>query len=157
MSLLDDDDIVMNVVELEGEMEKIKWFMQNYCSMTCIDDVSSAWLRWNINRRRISVEEYETELIVGEFYTIENISGELYIKILTCDDDKIRDLNKCRFAISGYPNKELPWYIRFILEDPDGIMLMLNCNYDIKVPFKTKKLTRKPPRKSPNFLKPYFL
>lgn len=156
MSLLDDDDIVMNVVELEGEREKIKWFMRNYCSMTCIDDVSSAWLRWNINRRRISVEEYETELIVGAFYTIENISGELYIKILTCDDDKIRDLNKCRFAISGYPNKELPWYIRFILEDPDGVMLMLNCNYDIDVPFKIMKLTRLI-RKSPNFLKPYFL
>ncbi len=155
MSLLDDDDIVMNVVELEGEREKIKWFMQNYCSMTCINDINPAWLRWNTNRRRISVEEYETELMVGAFYTIENISSKLYIKILTCDDDKVRNLNKCRFAISGYPDKELPWYIRFILEDPDGIMLMLNCNYDIEVPFKTMKLTRLI-RKSP-FNKPHYL
>jgi hypothetical protein len=156
MSLLDDDDIVMNVVELEGEREKIKWFMRNYCNMMCIDDANPTWLRWNTNRNRISVEEYAPNLIVGAFYTIENISGKLYIKILTCDDDRITNLNKCRFAISGYPNKELPWYIRFILEDPDGVMLMLNCNYDIDVPFKTMKLTRLI-RKSHNFLKPYFL
>lgn len=155
MSLLDDDDVVMNVVELEGEREKIKWFMQNYCSMTCIDDANSSWLSWNTNRRLISVEEYEPDLRVGAFYTIENISGKLYVKILTCDDDKITNLNKCRFAISGYPDKELPWYIRFILEDPDGVMLMLNCNYDIDVPFKTMKLTRLT-RKSP-FNKPYYL
>lgn len=156
MSLLDDDDVVMNVVELEGEMEKIKWFMQNYCSMTCVNDIHPKWLIWNTNRRRISVKEYETELMVGAFYMIENISGKLYIKILTCDDDdKVRNLNKCRFAISGYPHKELPWYIRFILEDPDGVMLMLNCNYDIEVPFKTMKLTRLT-RKSP-FNKPYYL
>lgn len=156
MSLLDDDDIVMNVVELEGEREKIKWFMRNYCNMMCIDDANPAWLNWNTNRNRISVEEYAPNLIVGAFYTIENISGKLYIKILTCDDDRITNLNKCRFVISGYPNKELPWYIRFILEDPDGVMLMLNCNYDIDVPFKTMKLTRLT-RKSHNFLKPYFL
>ena len=155
MSLLDDDDIVMNVVELEGEREKIKWFMGNYCNMSCIDDVSSDWLRWNTNRQRISVEEFTLDLKVSAFYTIENISGKLYIKILTCSDDNIRHLNKCRFVISGYPNKELPWYIRFILEDPDGIMLMLNCNYDIEVPFKTMKLTRLT-RKSP-INKPYYL
>lgn len=142
MSLLDNDcDVVINDVVVEGEKQKIKWFMRNYCNMTEMGEPQTYEPNWMV------VFDNKANYTVARFYKIVNVSGELYIKILKQDAtiNNYQQINpRTQFVLKGYPNKKLPFYIRFIDEKRYRVdMLMINCNStpeEIEVPFVAKVL-----------------